>query len=421
MTALVRANHRYLILFANPAEARGTGGLWGLYTFVSFDRGRIQASPRSGRLPEDFPEPGKAHLSTPLWLRRSWGGLGVTRIWQNLNLSPDFPTAARSALDALSGQHADGVIQIDPVGLSAFLRATGPVSIPSWPDLVTADNVEAIATREVYARFRSSSSADEARRERVGAETISAVFHRLLDSPLLSMRGGVLSAVTEAAAHGHLEAYSNDLALESSFKELGIAGDLDRASSADDVVGVFTNNAAGNKLDVYVTRTVTDDVRLDPRSGIARAHITVTLENRAPAELPAYVVGSTAVPGHARSIVEVLRPAGDILTDARLNGGPAFPTTEDEARLHGYRLMIDLPAGKTARIDLTTSTTVRPGRYRLVVLPQPASPSDRYKIDVHLPLGWAASDRRHIDETASTTTSIDARIHETILGRLLHL
>ena len=49
---------------------------------------------------------------------------------QDVNLTPDFPTAAATAQamwERKTGQRVDGVISMDPVALGYVLDATGPV------------------------------------------------------------------------------------------------------------------------------------------------------------------------------------------------------------------------------------------------------------------------------------------------------
>ena len=59
---------------------------------------------------------------------------------QDVNLTPDFPTAAATAQamwERKTGQHVDGVLSLDPVALGYILDATGPVKITS-PELSAA-------------------------------------------------------------------------------------------------------------------------------------------------------------------------------------------------------------------------------------------------------------------------------------------
>jgi len=64
------------------------------------------------------------------------GRLG--KYMQDVNLTPDFPTAASTAQamwERKTGQRVDGVISIDPIALSYILEATGPVKI-THPELI---------------------------------------------------------------------------------------------------------------------------------------------------------------------------------------------------------------------------------------------------------------------------------------------
>ncbi len=47
----------------------------------------------------------------------------------------------------------DGVIAVDPPGLAAMLKLTGPVTVPRWPVPITADNVVDVTLRQAYEQF----------------------------------------------------------------------------------------------------------------------------------------------------------------------------------------------------------------------------------------------------------------------------
>ena len=72
-----------------------------------------------------------AALDLPADYLTRWQGSQPTRLWRNANLSPDFTLVGAGdggdVHEARPGCPVDGVIQIDPAGLAAILKGTGPV------------------------------------------------------------------------------------------------------------------------------------------------------------------------------------------------------------------------------------------------------------------------------------------------------
>ncbi|MGH2669583.1 MAG: DUF4012 domain-containing protein, partial [bacterium] len=97
---------RYLVLFSNLAELRGTGGFYGFHAFLTADHGRISIG-EPGRPRDDLPPLSSVEESAPDWFRETWGPRGAFGLWQDLNLSSDFPTVASIAARAAG---TDGVI-----------------------------------------------------------------------------------------------------------------------------------------------------------------------------------------------------------------------------------------------------------------------------------------------------------------------
>ena len=88
---------RYLVLAQNPAELRGTGGIWGAYAILTLRDGRAHvSSARPTQTLRDFPA-GRVPSPSEDYARTydQFGGAGS---WQNMNATPDFPSAAQAAL-----------------------------------------------------------------------------------------------------------------------------------------------------------------------------------------------------------------------------------------------------------------------------------------------------------------------------------
>ena len=204
----------------NPAELRGTGGIWGAYAIVTLRDGHATISPaRPTQTLRDFPagrvpSPSADYANT----YDQFGGAGS---WQNMNATPDFPSAAKAALANYAlgeGAELDGVLAADPFFLEALLEVTGPVRVPG-AGVVRADTVVDVTTNRAYARFDGATQ----RKEVLGAAATEALTRFLaMDEHGLAR----LKALGTSIAEGHLRLYSTDPDVEGALATLGLDGAL---------------------------------------------------------------------------------------------------------------------------------------------------------------------------------------------------
>ncbi|MFC7483852.1 DUF4012 domain-containing protein [Luedemannella flava] len=120
----------YLVLFQNLAEARATGGIPGAFAVIRADRGAVRLV-RTGTAARDL----RVFLPPVARLSETARSLYTERpaiFPADVNVSPDFPTAARLIREMYrlrTGQTVDGVIATDPVALAYLLSATGPLRV----------------------------------------------------------------------------------------------------------------------------------------------------------------------------------------------------------------------------------------------------------------------------------------------------
>ncbi|BAS10600.1 hypothetical protein AHiyo4_40220 [Arthrobacter sp. Hiyo4] len=153
----------YLLMIQNNAETRASGGIPGALAVLSLDKGKLTLASQSSAGAVGVMSP--IVPSDPEQQQIYSGRMG--KFMQDVNLTPDFPTAASTAQamwERKTGQRVNGVISIDPVALSYILDATGPVKITD-PELValasaglptelTGRNVVQTLLSDVYARIQ---------------------------------------------------------------------------------------------------------------------------------------------------------------------------------------------------------------------------------------------------------------------------
>jgi hypothetical protein len=355
---MLGANGRrtYMVLFQNLAEARATGGMPGAFIVVAADQGRISLVDQ-GSASSDlrrFPSPVLPLDPDMVDLYTERPGIFPA----DVNLSPDFPTAARLVRQMYflrTGHSVDGVFATDPVALSYVLNATGPVPMPAGAPL-TADTVVSLLLQKAYASMTSS-----AQKDAYFATAAKATFEALTH-----VRGGtkgLLTQLARSAGERRILAWSAHPEEESAFNGTVLAGQLPVDDGTSPTVGVFLNDGSGSKMSYYLTHSARLSVGSCQDDGSVELHLRITLGSTAPPSgLPQYVLGLalSGNPYTIRTNVMVFSPTGGSLEDATVNGAEADMGTGAEGGRKVGVLTIDLPPGVTKTIDVTLLTDVLP-------------------------------------------------------------
>jgi len=281
---------RYFFGAAQPAELRGNTGFIGAYAVLTLDQGRL-AFGDFGPI-QDLPDlpPGTVAPPNPDFLAR-YGHLGGTGFWQNLNVSPDFPTtgtAIERLWEATTGERLDGTITADPFALAALLELAGPTEVPGF-GTVDARTVVPFVSNEAYAVFE-----DPEERKRLLGQVAAAALGGFLERGLDGGEGGsgalrALRTLGATAGAGHLRVHAADPAVQAALEAAGLAGGL--GADGGDYLGVFLNGASGSKIDFYLEAGV--EVVVRPRAdGSAATQAVLRLRNGAPTSgQPPYTIG----------------------------------------------------------------------------------------------------------------------------------
>ncbi|HVQ95036.1 MAG TPA: DUF4012 domain-containing protein [Mycobacteriales bacterium] len=342
---------RYLLVFQNNAEARGTGGLPGLYALLSVRNGQITVD----RLGSNTDLRGADRLPVDLGpeYAAQWGQ--DPALWPNSNLDPSFPNAARIWLalwQRQTGQRLDGALATDPVAVGYLLAVTGPIRLPTG-EQVTGGNVVPLTMRQVYSRFAPGEPQNRYLRT-VARSAVTA----LLATP--AQPRALLDALARAGRERRLVIYSSHPGEERDLVAAGLGGTLPDAAGS--YAYVVVNNVAGNKMDYYLHRSV-GYAGGRCLAGRRDSRVTIRFGNGASAAgaLPAYVTqrGDTgltrvqsAAAGSVVALVSVYGPRQAGIVRATLDGRPLGVTA--------------LPAA--GRPVWSFPLVVPPGRWRTVVL-----------------------------------------------------
>jgi hypothetical protein len=367
----------YLLIIQNNAESRASGGIPGALAVLSLDKGKLSLGSQSSAA-----DVGTMSPIVPLDREQQQiYSVRVGKFLQDVNLTPDFPTAASVAQtmwERKTGQRVDGVISIDPLALGYILDATGPVRVVQ-PELVAlarlglptelnGNNVVQTLLSDVYAKIDQPALQDA-----YFAGVAQEVFAALSDG-----RGnakGLIAGLTRGADEGRVLVWSGLAVEQSVLSKYALSGSIAGPSVAPAQFGVYFNDGTGAKMDYYVNRTV-QLVKECAKDGYEQTTVRVTSTNTAPADaattLPAYVTGAGAfgVPaGSVQTNIVAYGPVQANMETAYVEG----QKTDFAAHRHANRpvgvLAVRLAPGESRTVDFTFGKIVQHAEPNLVVTP----------------------------------------------------
>ncbi|WP_395398629.1 DUF4012 domain-containing protein [Arthrobacter sp. UC242_113] len=367
----------YLLLIQNNAELRATGGIPGALAVLRVHQGKLSLGAQSSasamgifnpRVDVD-PEQ-QAIFSTRLG-----------KFMQDVNLTPDFPTAAKTAKsmwEMRSGQKVDGVLSVDPVALGYMLEATGPIQLTDQPvqDLsdgalpleLTAKNIVPTLLSDVYAKINEPELQDA-----YFAGVAEKVFAKL--STGSGDTAKLIDGLTRSAEEHRLQVWSADADDQAVISKYPLGGSVTGGAISPAQFGVYFNDGTGAKMDYHVKRTVQLFTQC-PADGYTEVKVRVTSTNTAPKDaatsLPTYVTGGGifGVPaGIVQTNVTAYGPVQSNIESALVGQQKTgFASNRHASRPVGS-LTVRLAPGESKTVEFTFGKIVQSTAPKLSVTP----------------------------------------------------
>lgn len=373
----VDAPRRYLLLIQNNAEVRSSGGIPGALAVLTINKGKLTLGSQTSAGAFQA-------LTPPLDLEPEQEAIYSSRIgrfMQDINLTPDFPTAGSLALamwEKGKGQRLDGAISIDPVTLGYILEATGPVQL-TWPadashsnlglpDKLTGQNVVRTLLSDVYSKV-----SDPAVQDLYFASVAREVFGAL--SKGKSDPKKLLNSLSRGVTEGRILMWSDNADEQSVISQHSVSGSMSGPSVSPAQFGVYFNDGTGAKMDYYVKRTVRV-VQACPSDGYAQVKLRVTSTNTAPEDaatsLSAYVTGGGVFgvpPGTVQTNIVAYGPVQANVETVYINGKKSgFAAQRHSGRPVGTTTL-RLGPGQSATVDFTFGKIVQHSEPKVAVTP----------------------------------------------------
>ena len=371
------APRSYLLMIQNNAEARASGGIPGALAVLNMDKGTLTLGAQSSA--GDV-----GAMAPPLPVDREQAQIYSGRLGkflQDVNLTPDFPTAAgtsQAMWERKTGQRVDGVISIDPVALAYILDATGPVRVDGpdvlaltragLPTELNGDNVVQTLLSDVYAKIDQPQLQDV-----YFAGVAQQIFAALSDGK--GDAKGIIEGLTRGTSEGRVLLWSAQSTEQSTIAKYPLSGSITGPSVSPAQFGVYFNDGTGAKMDYYVHRTV-QLITECPVDGYEQTTVRITSTNTAPTDaattLSDYVTGGGKFgvpPGSVQTNIVAYGPIQANVETASLDG----QRTEFAPYLHGTRpvgvLSIRLAPGESHTVAFTFGRIVQHTEPNVVVTP----------------------------------------------------
>lgn len=365
----------YLVLIQNNAEIRATGGLPGALAVLHVEDGeiRLEAQSTGSAMGRFTPPVDVDPVQTQIYSKR----LGT--FISDVNLTPDFPTAAKAAKsmwEARQGTQLDGVIAVDPVVLAHILKASGPLTIPlpdpaiatGLPTTLTEENVVRTLLSDVYKDLDSNELQDA-----YFALASKEVFSALASGKVPGDR--LLGALTTSVEENRLHVWGSHNAEQEIIGKTVIGGSISGPAAGGNSFGVFFNDGTGAKMDFYVRRSV-QLIQECKTDGYSEVTVRVTTSNTAPIDaatsLPELVTGGGrygVAAGTVQTNIVVYGPAQSQIETAHDNG----TKVPFGSHIHGGRpvgtVTTSLAPGQESTVDFTFGKIVQHTEPKVVVTP----------------------------------------------------
>jgi Protein of unknown function (DUF4012) len=415
---------RYFVALQNPAEARATGGLIGLYGIMEADGGRIRLTHVGPgfELATEPDRPISSGILMPGWYAERYG---EEVDFAGVNRSPNFPLVARAILQMYrnaTGTTLDGVWSFDPMAFEKITVATGPLSGPGYDVALGPDNATDVLLKDAYDHFGVEWQGQ--------VNFLTGVIQDLYDKLGSSEAdtNALFEAMAKAAQASNLKIYSRTQDEEDTLVDLGLSGAI--VTDGLPTQMAFHNNLEGNKVDYFLQRTIRTSINLLEDGG-AQVTTDVTLDNQSPSGPPSVQLGYPQRGervGFNQMELNLLLPKGATEVTAQIDGQAATVDIGAEGQSALATLEVGIPPQRSSIVTFsyTVAEVQRFGAnersFGFVLIPQPLPNSDLYEVELVAPDGYRLSRtplaRRQTEQlTFSGTLDVPTTLRATLVKR----
>lgn len=338
----------WLLVIQNNAEIRSTGGLPGSFALLRTDRGKVTMGFQGAS--EDLAN-GRNPVRLSKAERRLFGAsMGVDL--RDTNFTPDFPRAAdlmARMTSAARGVDIDGVISIDPVGLSYLIKGLGAVQVGGVQ--LTHENVVEQLLHQPYQRFNEPGQQNE-----FFEKTARRVFDTMMDG--VGNQQQLLAGLAQGARERRVLVWSRTEAEKTVLRGTPVAGELVDTADRTPRVGLFLTDATAGKMQYFLDYRAGLNAHQCDAEGKQALDATMLLSSRVPADFSALSdwvlgVGNHVPQGSMQMNLRVFAPAGGSVNQITVNGRPVTVNVDRLGHREVSTVPVILAPGERALVAVT--------------------------------------------------------------------
>jgi hypothetical protein len=280
-----------LVQTQDRGELRPTGGFTGQFGVMTINGGRIgplkleniglyeknvEFAPEQNPIYTDYINGNTPPEQFDWWPIPNFG-------MRDSNVSADFPTSARLALDIFNSYYeagyegykpVDGLVVFSPFFIAQIIRATGPITIGKYNETITADNLEEkihyyqLDNEGVWKIINleklTESDYEEARK--IFTQRLAEALMDRMKNLSPEMIVNLVPTLLQAMQTRDLQAYFTNEQAQELITKYGSAATMDPLTEQDGIFIVHTNVSV-SKASQYVRTYIHDTVTLDSAGG----------------------------------------------------------------------------------------------------------------------------------------------------------
>ncbi|MEA3272064.1 MAG: DUF4012 domain-containing protein [Patescibacteria group bacterium] len=262
---------RFLLIFQNNNEIRPTGGFIGSFAEVAIRDGEIIKTYFPGGGSYDLDGGLLARLIPPEPLQL------IASRWhfRDSNWFPDFPSAAKKMMwfyEKSGGGTVDGVITINASFVENLLNFIGPIEMPEYEKVLSADNF----IDEIQYAVEIEYDKEENKPKQILADLMPILIEKLMNETKEDMfeMGNVLD---DALHSKDIQFYFTKDEIEEKVLEFGWGGEIKQTTG--DYLAVINANIAGQKTDAVIDEKIEQRTSIDKNGNIINSVIVTRTHN----------------------------------------------------------------------------------------------------------------------------------------------
>lgn len=238
----------YLLVFQNNNEIRPTGGFIGSFAEARIKDGKFEKLDLPGAGSYQLQGSLKVALQPPAplqLLKAKWE-------FQDANWFADYPTSAKKIAwfyAKSGGPSVDGVIALNTNLILDFLKITGPIEMPQYKKIITADNFIAEIQKQVEIDYDKTQN----KPKQILADLMPLVLEKIMNEKNNFVP--FILALNKNLNQKNLLVYLEDQKLEKEIIAQGWGGEI-KDNKTGDYLAVVNTNIAGGKTDGVILQTV---------------------------------------------------------------------------------------------------------------------------------------------------------------------